>query len=267
MGVLGLTCPKTFYNVLDGFNMFILTIEGSSATITVPKKNYGRTSFATTLVGLLNAAAISLGYPGISFAITYATQQEADNGFYLFTVTGPATFTTPISFTFSSKTQSYLYQLMGFNYSTSYTFSPSTTTTQTLSSVNVINFQLEPVIVLHANCINNSTATSSSSVLQTIFANTSLTYTNIVFYQYDLEAHARPLIDNRATTFHFWFTDINNVDIDFNGNTPQFTVIFFKSNDTTTMQRGFIKMMSGWIITLQDKVNVLINLISKLIPQ
>src|SRR5207248_3322004 len=149
----------------------------SSATITIPIGNYSRSSFLKQLQSLLNSASPNHWTYAISVPNTLAT---GDTGLYTYTVTGN---TSQPQFNIGK----YLYEQLGFESNTIYTFSGGT-----LTSVNVVKFQLEDSIFIHSDIANNGT----DNVLQEILSVDTLDYSNITYVCPSVEAYAKPITSN-----------------------------------------------------------------------
>lgn len=189
--------PKSYYMITDS-DYFTLTEDGITVNVSITKGNYNILS----LMAVLSTALSTVSPRGIvySMAISDSLTQD-DQGKIIFTVTGNG-LTQPI-FTFST----FMYEQLGFNPNTSYTFVAST-----LTSVNVVKLTLEDAIYIHSDMVDNY----GDNILCPIFVNTS-DYTNIVYQSSDIHNTAVPISYGQNSIYSFYLTNENGTPIDLNG--------------------------------------------------
>ena len=222
--LLQATIPKSYYLVQSGQNTFTLQEGISSAIITLPPGNYSRSSFQTQLQSLLNSTSPNHWTYAISIPNTLST---GDTGLYTYTVTGN---TSQPQFIIGN----YLYEQLGFDANTTYTFLGNT-----LVSTNVVKFQLEDSIFIHSDIANNGT----DNILQEILAVDTLDYSNITFTCYNVEAYAKPMSTNKNNVYRFYVTDEDDNAINLNGQNVVFTLLLFKKDPLNKVVKQFIKLM------------------------
>src|SRR5207248_2706674 len=107
----------------------------------------------------------------------------------------------------------------------------------TLTSVNVVNFQLQDSIFIHSDLSNNH----NDDVLQEILAIDSPSYGNIVYICPSVEAYAKKLSTNQNYVYRFYLTDEDDLAINLNGQNIVFTLLFFKKQNVYELIKKMIK--------------------------
>lgn len=198
------TIPKSYYLVQEGSNTFTLKHGASTYVITVPIGNYSMRKFKATLTTLLNAASAFV------YTVTYPGQSDdsAETGKFVYTVTGNAGVQPQFIF----PTTSTLYRQMGFEEASTNTFVGNT-----ITSDNVLDFDLVSAIyILSDMCEPGPNQQQSSSVLQEIFAQNTVTYARIGFLNPCPEYTAKPIVKDR-TVFTFSICDNDSRPLNLNG--------------------------------------------------
>lgn len=214
--------PKSWYNIPNNFNTFVLTENGVSATITIPAGNYNRNNLAYKLQVLLNAASPN----GKTYTITYSNINiEGDTGKYTFTVS-PWSNGDTYSFTFNATS---MFQQMGFDDNSVNTFN---STTGVLVSTNVMNFQIISAIYIYSDmCVEDDT-------LQEIYnVGTIMSNSYIYFNQINFDLNTKHLLTNTSNSWNFVLIDQLSRPIDLNGNDYQISCIFYDRNDYSELAR------------------------------
>jgi hypothetical protein len=206
------TIKKSYYLVPEGQNTFVLIEGGNSVTLTIPKGNYSASSFRYVLLNLLNTNspnhwtyAISLPNPQI----------EANTGLYTFSVSGN---TSQPSFQFTT----YLYEQFGFEPNSTNTFSNNTLTSQ-----NVLNFQLKDTLRIHSDLVGKD---GKNNILQEITC-LSPDFSALTYECQDIEANSRR-ISLGSNTAHFIILDEDAQAVSLSLNIL-ITLLVYKKNTVT----------------------------------
>ena len=152
--VLAMTIPRSYYLVREGYNTFILSLDGIEKTIVVAPGNYTALSFIPQILSLMNI-------DDHVFTITFSSSM----GKYSFKYTGPASI---VKFIFGD---SRIAHQMGFNEPSENIFTASV-----LKSVNVLDFISTSTVFLHSDMVEDS-----SSVLQEVYSDNSVPFSNLVY--------------------------------------------------------------------------------------
>jgi hypothetical protein len=216
VAVLQATIPKSYYLVEPGYNVCTLQEEGKTSVVTLPIGNYTALTFINVLVPILNAASVSMGH-SYTYAIAYQGRKntEAETGKYIFTVIGNTlqpSFTFPIDGT--------LYRQFGFERGSTISFVSST-----LTSINVIDFNLVSSIYIHSDLIiGGHGQQTGNSVLQEILAGNEFDFSKISFYNLHPVLTAKP-INLHSNIFHFYIVDDDGFTLDLNGHQVNFSLL------------------------------------------
>jgi len=221
--VLQVSIPKSYYLIQSGKNTFTLDEIGSQATISIPIGNYSRSSFAFQLQYLLNTYSPH----GWVYQISIPNnQQTGDTGLYTWSVSGNSGNQPSFIIT------NYVYEQLGLEPNTTYTFVGNT-----LTSVNVVKFQLEDSLFLHSDMANNGI----DDVLQEMLGVQNTDYSNIIFTCPSVEAYAKPITSKNNNVYNFSLTDEDGVEIDLNGQNIVFTLMLFKKENVNKVVKQFLK--------------------------
>ena len=222
--VLQVNIPKSYYLIQNGRNTFTLQEGLSQASVTIPIGNYTRSSFKVQLQTSLNAASPNNWQYVVLIPNTAIT---GDTGHYTYNVTGNSS--QPIFII-----GNYLYEQLGLNPNTTNTF-----ISNSLSSVNVVNFQPKNTLYIHSDLCSNGT----DNVLQEVFGVESPSYGNLVFQTPSVEGYAKEITLINSNTYHFYLSDEDGNTIDLNGQSLTFTLLLFKKEDVYNMAKQFMKLM------------------------
>lgn len=223
--VMQVNIPKSYYLVQNGRNTFILQEGLLQSTIALPIGNYSRSSFKTQL-----QASLTTGSPnGWSYTVTIPnTNTTADTGHYTYNVTGNTS--QPIFIV-----GDYLYEQLGLNQNSINNF-----VANSLTSVNVVNFQPKNTLYIHSDMCSNGI----DNVLQEIFGVESPSFGNLVFLTPSIEGYAKEISSNKSNIYRFYLTDNDAThSIDLNGQSMSFTLMLFKKEDVYKMGKQFMKLM------------------------
>lgn len=213
--------PKSYYVVRAGYNSFTLTESLSSVTITITAGNYTMSAFRTALVAALNANSPN----GYTYAITMPSFNTAVNtGKYSYSVSG----NSGVQPRFSFSTVTLLYKQMGFDWASTVSFSGNA-----LISTNVCNFNTVSGLLVKADCIDGEGIGTAvgNNVLQEVLSFNTSDFSNIGFANPAPEFSAKSLRTGVSRTFNFKITDLDDNILDFNGQSCNFSLAFFKRDN------------------------------------
>ena len=224
--------PKSYYMVRAGHNTLTLTEGVSSATITLTAGNYSMAAFRAAL-----QAALIAGSPNAySYTVTTPSFNLAVNtGKFTYGVTGNGG-TQP---SFSFPTSTLLYHQMGFNYNSTNTFVASA-----LVSANVCNFNIVRGLIVKADCVEGEGVSTpiGSNVLQEVLSFNTYDFSNIGFSNPAPDYSAKRLKKGTGKTFNFKITDLDDNILDFNGQSCNFSLAFFKRDNYNELAARDLKM-------------------------
>lgn len=218
VSLIAASIPKTYYNVQQGLNTFILTEGIQQVTLTVTPGNYSFSSFASVIQTLL----ISNSFNSITYTVTpnplLGKLQITSNS---------AAIQTTISFPPSSD----LYKNFGMNYLTEKVFNSS----NSFISDNVCIFTIN-VIMINSSIVKGvSSVNTAANLLSMIGVNSSLPFSSISYENYS------PLYNSRecqiSSSVTFIITDIDGVELSLNGIPCNLTLMFFKFDNTNVILR------------------------------
>jgi hypothetical protein len=204
--------PKTWYLINDNNNTFTLTEDGTDISVEITNGDYTKSSFANYLTAKLSSITQSSATYTVS---KDSTSASPETGKYTFT-TDQTSYTT--SFTFGTE----VYQQLGFEKNTTYTF-----TDGTLRSVNTINMNKENTVFLRTSLVNDF----NDNILTGIYSDFNSTYSSIAYQVADVEYESRPIGNSKSNTYSFYLTDENGVPLDTNGINIVFTIVVFGKVD------------------------------------
>jgi hypothetical protein len=224
--VLSMTIPRSYYLVRSGQNRGILVLAGEGGAspvehpFEIPPGNYNADNFAEVLLALLNG--ITTGMPVVpgTFTITFSTI----TGKYTYSYAGLGTAAIKL------EDPSRLGHQMGFD-----EISVNHFVGGTLQSKNVVNFVSTSTLFLHSDMVDDST-----DVLQEVYADNSLPFSNLVYNCRAPGMYAKKLRNNTSSLFNFSLCDEHDKEVDLNGHEILFTLILYRREDLTkTFQKGF----------------------------
>lgn len=232
------TIKKTYYLIPEGRNTFTLKEGLQTAIISCPIGNYSATSFRTILQTLLNTNSPN----GWIYTITLPNPAiQPSTGKYQYNVTGNGGIQPSFIFT------TYLYEQFGFEENTTNTFE-----NDTMTSVNVINFQNKDLLRIHSNIVTDL----PNNVLQEVSGSSTPDFSSIKYECLDIEANTKPF-NIKTNIFRFSILDEDNLAIDISLNVL-YTLFFYKRNIigdiASTTLIPFMQLM-----TLQNTPKSVIN--------
>lgn len=203
VSLLNFSCPKSYYIFNSVNNVFAVSENGVSSTITIPVGNYDVDTLATQLVTLFTA---SLSY-------TYTVTVSNTTGKYSFNVSNNVGVQPIFDFDVNYSA----YKVLGFN-KTSYQFAGDI-----LVSPNIVNLQISNTIQLCCNFVERS-------VLSIIIPNTG-DFSSIDYVEYNPNFTSHRLIITELTNATFSLLDGNTgYYIDLNGLDYSFAFVIYKKN-------------------------------------
>ena len=221
--ILQASIPKSYYLVQAGRNTFTLSEGGTDVTVTLPVGTYSRSSFQQQLINSLNAASPN----NWDYIITIPNVNvTADTAKYTYQVQGNS---SQPSFIIGD----YLYEQLGFNDNTTYTFSSNL-----LESVNAVKFQLEDTLFINSDIV----AGEEDNTLQEIFTDGTSDYGKVSWVCPSIEAYSKPLSSTTNGIFHFWISDEDGNPIDLNGQNVVFTLMIYKKENVYSLIKNILKM-------------------------
>ena len=221
--VLQASIPKSYWLIQTNQNTFTLDEISNQVTISIPVGNYSRSSFAYQLQYQLNANSPN----HYTYQISIPNSQTGDTGFYTWTVSNNSGVQPRFIFT------DFLYEQFGFEPNSSYVF-----TDNTLTSINVVKFQLEDSVFLHSDIATNG----SDNILQEILSMQRTDYSNIIYICPDVEAYAKPISSKQNGVYYFQLTDEDGAEINLNGQNIVFTLMLFKKDPINKYIKQYLKL-------------------------
>lgn len=222
--VLQASIPLSFYLVQNGTNTFTLTEDGIDTVMTIPEGNYNYQTFMTAVTSLLNTNS----HHGWIYSITFSLLTAK----YTFKVTGNSGQPT-LSFT------NHMSQQFGFNKISNNEF-----ITNTLTSVNTVNFIPESTIYIHSDIVEDET-----DVLQEIYSNNTIPYSQVTYQlKTDVLAYSKKLRTTKANSFSFYLTNEEDDELLVNGQDVLITLLLYKKDDFTDTFKKYI----SWMVQKSD---------------
>jgi len=215
--------PRSFYNVPSAYNSFIISENGVSKTVSVPAGTYNRINFATVLQASINAVAsyvYTVSYPNVS--------TSADTYKYSFTVNNA----NPVRFIFTSA----LFRQMGFEENSNNLF-----VAQALTSTNCINLAYITRCFIKSDvCLG-----TSDSILEEVLNYGSFPMLSIAYYQQiNFDINTRVYNPTSTNSWRFTLVDSFGQEIDLNGISWNFSLIFFQRNNVDDLQKKEIEIQN-----------------------
>lgn len=223
--VLSAKIPKSYYLVQNGYNTFTLQELTTNTIVTVPVGCYSLTSFKTVIQNLLNSSSAY----GWTYALsTPNTSSNPSTGLITFTVTNN---TGQPSFIFTSSS---LCEQFGFEKSSTNTFVNSS-----LTSIDVVNFQLEDTLFIHSDISTNG----QDDILQEVFTSGSSDFASIKYQCTEIEGYSKVLNTSTSNVFHFKLTDEAGQLIELNGGNLVIVILVYRREPLFDMLRQYIKFL------------------------
>ena len=215
MCLLNASIPKSYYMIEKGYNTFYIQELGISYLVSLNIGNYSKNIWLVEIARALNAAT-------------------SHNVLWVYTVSFN-TIIGKIIYSVSGNTGQPSIITNGLNKSSLTTF-----TSNTLTSTNVMKLQLEDCLKIVCDGVSSSIA-NNSGILQDVLVNTQ-DYSAITFQQYSIDLNSRRLQPTKNNVFRFSICNENLRVIDLNGLNVNYTVLFYKKDDTSLIQKEYIKI-------------------------
>jgi hypothetical protein len=230
--VLSMVIPLSYYLVRMNYNFFTLQENLSTVVIIVPIGNYSAVSFLTTVTALLNTNSPN----GYVYTIALNNSYTGVNtGKFNYTVSGNGGIQP--SFIFATR----ICQQMGFMENSTNTF-----TGNALVSTNVLDFVPTSTLFIHSNIVQDS-----SSVLQELYSNNTVPYSNHVYNCNNVDMYSKILRSDKDNIFNFSLEDEQGANINLNGHSILITLLLYKKDDFTDVFKKYIK----YNIMKSDQIN------------
>lgn len=241
--LLSALIPKSYDAISSGTNTFILSIDSTTATVTLPVGRYNARSLRLELQTALNAAAASITTSpahGITFTVSFpSSASEAQTGKFTFSAVSNAQ-SYAIQFVFPSVGR--VPELCGFAQGET-----TTEFTTSLVSSNVINVTGESSLFVYSDiCSNNGL----SAELAAIFSGDADGFGFIRYNNPDPFMDAKMMVDLRQTNvFSFTLLDEDGAHVDLNGQRMVLSLLLFEPYDYPSM----LRVISSILITQQQR--------------
>jgi hypothetical protein len=246
--------PKSFYNVPSGYNTFVLReFDGfttTNTTITIPPGSYTRINLQSVLSTILTNASPD----GLTYTITYPASTAADTFHYTFNVNVGSGY--DISFILTDRSP---YRQLGLEIGT-YLFTDTSLTNSALESVNAINLSF----ILRAFIKTDLVANATDSILEELLNFGSFPSNSVMNYQQvNFDMNSRAYNPSNRNSWNFLLHDAFGQEIDLNGISWAFSVVFYQRNKTHELQKTELQIANEERIFRieqeQQKLNAQIN--------
>jgi len=241
--VLQAIIPKTWYNVYEPYNTFVVDENGVDTTITIPPAHYSFQEIAPEIAQLMN---IALSW---SYTITFDTNKGKMN----FSVLGNGGIQPIIKFdNMLNGDVNPLQRLISFENNTTPFVGDA------LQTPNVVNLQTTNSVLLM------SSWAEGDHILQDIFANKP-DFDLLTFQQTNIEFNSKPLTINSNTIDIKLVDYITELPINLNGSGLQLTIVLYRYNDyyqrkiQEMNERALIKSLENLQSEIQKKISLIKN--------
>lgn len=226
--VVSASIPKSFYMIDTGFNTFTLKEEGVEYKITIQAGNYTFNSLKIELQNLLNEATNSV----YTYVLSIPSSIEPSTGKITFSVAGNSGVQP--SFIFEENND--IAEILGFVDGEEYFFE-----NDILITPNVVFLTRNDSILLCSDMIKpTSTGVYNSQVIQQLY-NLSPDFSFINYYCQDVAGNSRPL-NHKSSNYRFNVCNSDGDTINLNGCNIQFTLLFYRHNDISEIQKANIML-------------------------
>lgn len=207
--VISANVPKTYYLIQSVYNTVIFTENGIPRTITISAGNYSVFDFIAVLKTLLNTGSIiyNITYNKFTAKLTFTA-----TGGTLNSITLPST--------------SSLYRQFGFNYD-----SVNNVTANTITSVNVVLFQLTNIIFIRSDIHESTGSSLGGNILQSITAVNSPQMSSIG-YQNSTDPNLLRKRYLSKPVVNFYITDADGFILDLGGSPVNIELLFFNYDNS-----------------------------------
>jgi hypothetical protein len=226
--VLDALIPKSYYLIQSGLNTFQLQEGATTVTVTMPVGNYTFNAFKTVVAAQLTAASPN-GW--IYTILSPNTNAQADSGKFTYVVAGNS---SQPSLIFTN--QNSIYEQFGFDVNTTNVFIGNN-----LISTNVCKLQVEDRIYLNSNIVSGGP--NVYGVLQEINGSPSPTFSSIVYQCTAPEYYSKILAVSASSSASFALSDEHGQELDLNGLSCNFTLMFYQNNDIWDRIKNFLRLV------------------------
>lgn len=219
-----LQIPRSYYDVLSGYNTFTLRENGLSATITITEGNYNVLTFQSAL-----QTALNLNSPrGWVYSVSYPPATQVNTNKFTYTVSGNAGVQPQFIFTTG------LYLQLGFLPNTTNSF-----VANTITSINQVSMSTLNQLYIKSNLCT----TSPNSILYEVlicgnYPSNSYIYEDIS----KIDVNSREFTNTLSTSWSFQIQDRYGNVVDLEGLDVTFVVMFYKKDITPEVQLEHIRL-------------------------
>lgn len=228
VSVSSVTIPKSFYQINENNNTFIISENNVDINITLIAGNYSLQQWFTALSSSLTTASLN----GITYTVSFQ-YNNVDNGIMKITSSNAV---LPISLKIGNSS---ICGVLGFDRNSINNFSSGV-----LLSSYVINLNESDMVYLNSNCVNsyyNDATNQSSNTLCIIYTGSYVNYSYVSQY-FDIITNMKKFY-NKNGVFNFYLVDENNDPINLHGVDLSFTINFF----TYTQNDYTYTKVNNWI--------------------
>lgn len=224
--------PKSYYNVPNNYNSFTLREQDdigfeTFTTITLPVGNYNKINLASKLSSLLTANQTMGG----TYTVTNPSSSEPDTFKFTFTITDSSATYVSLNFDDTSP-----FRQMGFEANSSNLILGVGSDSQSTNAINL-------AFVLRAFIKSNIVQNSTDSILEEILSIGSFPTSSLVYYQqYDFQMNTREYNTGSSNSWQFVLVDSLDNEIDLNGISFAFSIVFYTRNSTHELHAQEIKI-------------------------
>lgn len=247
--------PKSYFNMPTKYNEFILREQDQFGnynliTITIPIGSYNKLNLANKLTTIMTNASL--------FSVKYTvsnpnTNTEPDTFRFTFTATNLGSI-GGISLIFDDTSP---FRQLGFEPSSTNDFVLNPNNDYVLESVNAINLSF----ILRAFIKTNMVQNANDSVLEEILSIGSYPTSSLCYYQqFDFNMNTREFNQSSINSWNFILVDSFDQEIDLNGISWAFSVVFFKRNSTHELHKQELQIVNEErIFKIEQEQNKLQN--------
>jgi len=213
--LLQASIPLSYYMVQTGFNTFTLQEGGSSVILTVPPGNYNINSFCVEIATLMTANSPN----NYTYTANYSNSFSAVS-------TGKITYgvsNTINTISIIISPDNPLGEQFGFDKDSTNTFVGGV-----LESTNVVKFICEDTIFIHCSLVESYGTGNFSDVLQEVFNNNSIPFSNLVYTNPNPYQTSKKLATTKSKTATFTFTNEAGQPIFLNGLNVTLSLLLYK---------------------------------------
>lgn len=227
--------PKSYYNVPNNYNAFTLRELDSignpfNIKIMLPIGTYNKINLASKLSSVMTTASLF----SVVYAVSNPLSIDPDTFHFTFTATNLGSI-GGISLIFDDTSP---FRQMGFEANSTNTFTVSGLSL-VLESINAINLAFVLRAFIKSNIVQNST----DSILEEILSIGSFPTSSLVYYQqYDFQMNTREFNTSSSNSWQFVLVDSLDNEIDLNGISFAFSIVFYTRNSIHELHAQEIKI-------------------------